>query len=343
MAMDFSNPAWHQRINNYGSTNPKIGLYILGAMNIVFDGIENPHKKNLLMRLLMAFFSSITVLLLFCLADSSGTIYSGWIALGLILINPVFRSVQGALLPEIPMLLFAMSALVCLQYASVNINLANKAWMGALGFGVFAGLSVGCKLYAFALFPLFLAIIVLRFSHYRWKAIPLFVIPCLVSFGIFALSNPILLQNFRFGIAEMTTNHLAIWAGEPFTWHKNSLAFIFSYPFDLFHLKRYLLSGDLPVPEIAKVLFFTYIVFLWGTIKAISKKNFIAVFWMLCSFAMVGYVVLTMHRPWIIPKVFLLPTTSVILMISQIEMNDFKLFKRKLGKFRQKLFTGNED
>ena len=337
--MDFSNPAWRQRMNNYGSTNPKIGLYILGAMSLVLDSIENPLTKNLMMRLLMAFFSSVTVLLLFCLADSLGTLYSGWIALGLILINPVFRSVQCALLPEIPMLLFAMSALVCLQYASKSIILANKAWRGALGFGVFAGLSVGCKLYAFALFPLFLAIIVLRFSHYRWKAIALYFIPCFVSFGIFTLSNPILFQNFWPGIREMTTEHLAIWAGEPFSWHKESLAFIFSYPFDLFHLKRYQLSGDLPVPEIVKVLFFTYLVFLWGTIKAISKKNFIAVFWMLCSFAMVGYVVLTMHRPWIIPKVFLLPTTSVILLISLIEITDIERLSRKLVTFKKNLFS----
>lgn len=325
----FFDPYWRKKLNHYGSSNPKIGLFTVGLMTSVASKIGGDTYGIFFLRLLMGLLSAGCVVLFFHLIRHTGSIIAAWFAVFLLLINPVFRAGQVNITTDIPMLFFCLLSLLQLAALKEKGVSSQSCWKNILLFGVFAGLAIGCKLFASTLFPVFFVVVLADSKDKHRRALTIISAACAVSAAIFILSNPLFLQGFWLAINAMTTNHINSLGGRLDYHCMPCLKFLFRFPFALFHWSAYDAQKNIPIPAKDLGIYLAYILSISGLVLVIAQKKWISLTWLIGNFLLIGYVMTTQDIRWVVPKTLLLPTISII-WLSSAALDHLFGFSQKL-------------
>lgn len=328
---DFSDPVWKAPLNNYGCYNPRVGLFLLGALGHATAGMEEGPRVRTL-RSVAALCSAVCVALLFSIVRTTYSTSSGVVASVLLMLHPAFRSMSSALLPDVPMTLFALAALLCATAFLAEDKGGKRlvrptGWTHGLvvGFGLFAGLAISCKLYAVALLAV-VPLLVWRARHHPWAHAPSFAGAAALALAVFYVSNPLLYAHPLEGILTMTSGHMGVWVGysPAFDWFSlitagDTLFGLFVFGHVDVDKDIYRLSQLTALPGIVHVGIVLCVV---GAVIAAARRNFIALAWLAASFGLVGYVMSQFPHEllWGHPRQLILPVTALIWTIAGIDV-----------------------
>ncbi|MCL4235862.1 MAG: phospholipid carrier-dependent glycosyltransferase, partial [Deltaproteobacteria bacterium] len=315
---EFDHPYWRENDSFYGSPSPRVGPMILGAQDLAARaiGFDAENRRIVFLRAVYGLWSALGVALLFLFVrESAGSRAAGWLCAALLLANPVFRSVQVSILPETPMIVFTAASLLFTHRAMRDADRGRDTRIVAVLAGAFAGLAIGCKLYAIPLLGAFALMRIVRAVSpigRRWRDI---AIASAVAAAVFAAFHPLLWTDPVFAVREMTTGHLRALGGELGTLRSDSLAYIATLPFVGVAVHPWPLNqqGGLPLPggaELVVVAVFAALTAV-GVYRAVRDGAATLVVFAAASFAWTGFVVATLTPGWIVPKVFLLPTLGL--------------------------------
>ncbi len=315
---EFADPYWRENDSFYGSPSPRIGPMILGAQDLAARaiGFDAENRRIVFLRAIDGLWSALGVALMFVLVrEATGSRLSAWLCAALLLANPVFRSVQVAILPETPMTVFAAVALLFTHRTLSNAARGRDTRGDSALAGAFAGLAIGCKLYAVPLLVAFALVRILdRVSptKRRWRDV---TIASTVAAVVFAAFHPLLWTDPAFAVREMTTGHLRALGGEIGAFRSDSFAYVATFPFVGVAMHPWPLNqyGGLPLPagvELAAVAVFVALT-VYGAYWAIRDGAGLLVAFAAASFVWTGLVVATLTPGWIVPKVFLVPVLGL--------------------------------
>ncbi|HPQ68562.1 MAG TPA: glycosyltransferase family 39 protein [bacterium] len=320
---DFSDPVWRENFGNSGSPHPKVAFYLIAS----FTRAAGFFKINV--RWFVAVLAAMCVVLMMNLVQTNqvgGSISSRWLAVGagcLLLINPIFRMLQILLYAEIPQLLFALAALAALAQFDVALRNGRFRWFLLFGFGLFAGFSISCKLYSIIVFFTFILYSLVMIKHFGKSWLPANLLVGLMGLAVFIGTNPLLWQDFWFGIGEMSYRHLAYDAGHPTRMTLASLKHFMTYPFAVYSPSFYnyreidimpvFLPADLPFIVLG------YLLTGFGLAQAVRTKNWLPLLFALSSIGFMGYITLTMSPGQKAPRNYLFPAVALIWLYLQID------------------------
>ncbi len=320
---------WAEPYQGYGSHNPKLGLYALGVMDHATRGLERDRRIPT-MRALMGLISSLAVagLAWLCMAAGGGR-STGLLAAACLLVHPVFRSAQVALLPDVPMVLLAVLAL-----AASCTGLRARGWPQAAWLvlaGILAGLALACKLYAVALFPWMLAAVLLhRLSGWRaWLAV------CVGWLGgglAFVATNPYLWLQPGEALRALTTGHVVAQGGEPLGWGAGleSLAASWWAPFTLLEPTMTARSQLQDLGPGLGLLVGGAVLAL-GLAVALARRRWLPAIWLLFTTGLAAYVVSRFEPAWLYPRAFLLPALGLAWVVGQLDASALASLSQRLG------------
>ena len=326
VARDFSDPIWKKMLDNYGTPSPKVGVLFFGVASIALNIDPDLHDTSAVpaLRLLIAAISAACVALIFMLGRCSASNVTGGVAAVLLLANPIFRSIQTAVLADALLALFVLLALWSLQHLDANLRQQRGAWRWFVAFGAFAGLAVSTKLYGFAVYLVFV-FVVARHAWLKSRGRALLAATALLVFAlgaaIFVGTNPTLYDYHDFwpALRTITAGHLHSQRGVPNVLQVDAFPHLLTYPFivfrgaafDLHNLYASASAADFPA------IVAGYVICLLGIVSAARKKSYLPVVWFVAAFLVVGYVVMTLGTNWIVAKVFLFPALAVVWASSQ--------------------------
>lgn len=319
---DWSSSYWRERDNNYGSPNPRVGTLILGFLeHLTTVPLPDPADTRRIawIRYEMSAIAAAVAAALFHLARLWWkTAAAGLLAAALLLAHPVFRSVQSALLPEIPMALFGLFALSALEnYASrPSIDRKPRSWI----IGLWLGLAVSCRLYAVCLVaPIMWRLYVREQRPLSMRVLDIALVAAAAA-AVFVLSNPLMTSDPGFALREMTTQHYEALGESPVDAVEVPPVTIFltpflgfrSAPFDLLSMTRdpYMFEPSALDRGLIKVFLTLAALGLWRVLR--HRRHEAPVFFG-AAYALVAYVMLSMNLPWIVAKVFLWPVIALVL------------------------------
>lgn len=330
---DFSNPLWRENFGNSGSPHPKVAFYLIAS----FTEAAKLFKIN--PRWFMAVLAAGCVVLMMNLvqANQGGQVIAArWLVIGagcLLLINPIFRMLQVVLYAEIPQLFFALAALVALAQFDAALRNGQFRWILLFGFGLFAGFSISCKLYSvilFFTFVLYSLVMIMRFGK-RW--LPANLLVGIMGWAVFIFTNPLLFQDFWFGIGEMSIKHLEYDAGTPTDFNWPSIIYFLFYPFLIYSPKFYNYVSSQIVPHYSLVelpfIIIGYILTVIGIVNVVVTKNWLPLLFAFCCFAFMGYIQLTMPVGAKLPRNLLFPAVSMIWLYAQFDWRRLIRFARR--------------
>ncbi len=192
---EFRHPYWRENDSFYGSPSPRIGPMILGAHDLAARaiGFDAENRRIVFLRAIYALWSALGVALMFLFVrEAVASRATSWLCAAALVSNPVFRSVQVSILPETPMIPLAAASLLAAQRVSRAASRGRDTRRLAAVAGAFAGLAIGCKLYAFPLLVAFAAARALdRVSPVAVRARDIGM-ACVVAAAVFAVFHPLL-------------------------------------------------------------------------------------------------------------------------------------------------------
>ncbi|HPM77057.1 MAG TPA: phospholipid carrier-dependent glycosyltransferase [bacterium] len=326
---DFSNPLWRENFGNSGSPHPKVAFYLIASF------IEAAKIVKINPRWFMAVLAAGCVVLMMNLVQtnrSGDAISSRWLAIGagcLLLINPIFRMLQVVLYAEIPQLLFALAALVALAQFDAALRNGQFRWFLLFGFGLFAGFSISCKLYSVILFFTFILYSLATIGSFGRRWLPANLLVGMMGLAVFIGTNPLLWQDFWFGIGEMSYRHLAYDAGHPTHLNLTSLKYFITYPFAVYSpsFYDYRVMGVMPIFLRTDLPFIVlgYLLTGLGLVRAVRTKNWLPLCFALSCIVFMGYITMTMSPGQKAPRNYLMPVAALIWLYLQID-------RRRLAK-----------
>ncbi|MBU1862885.1 MAG: phospholipid carrier-dependent glycosyltransferase [Candidatus Omnitrophica bacterium] len=317
---DFSSNVWGKIFGNYGSCNPRVGLYIIGFFDLLasyFNSFVNAVPKIVILRLLMATLSAGSVISLFILVRMTASLHSGIIAVALLLTNPIFRGFQCSILPDVPMFFFSLLSLIAFMHVEKNLKQHVFSWKWFFLSGICMGLAISSKLYAASLGACFFVIIVQNRNHASFKKV---LLGLLLVFGsssaIFILSNPLLYTNIFQGIRILTTEHIATHNPNRLL-NLQILKEIVTFPFVLFKRQPFIWSRNVyyETKEFSLIAI-GYIIFGMSLIKTRFKRDYLMLLWIASSISLIAFVMIFMPSGWLVFKLFILPVIGIIWLIS---------------------------
>ncbi len=323
---------WSEPYQAYGSNNPKVGLYVLGALDHATRGLERDRRVPT-MRLLMGLLAALAVGGLAWLGSSGGGgRWTGLLAAGWLLAHPVYRSVHVALLPDVPMLLLAVLALGAFSVALRGGGMRRA--VGLVAAGALAGLAAACKLYAASLFPVMLVILALWRRTVGLRGGLAAALGWLVGAAVFVGSNPYLWQQPGAALRAMTTGHVQALGGQALGLEGlESLAWLLWVPVSLFEPSMDARTQLLDLqPGLGAM--FGGVLFALGLAIAITRRRWLPVVWALVVFLVCGYVVSRFEPSWLYPRAFLLPALAVAWICAQLDGRAIAGMARRLGARR---------
>ncbi len=300
---------WAETYDGYGSRNPKLGMYALGVMDHATRGLPRDQRVPA-MRLITGVLGALCVAGVAWLGAAIRP-WAGLLAAALLLLHPVFRASQVALLPDISMLLFAIVALLCLHRGLAGRRLRQGAWL--LGAGTLVGLAVACKLYALALVPVVLGVAILGRSRLGWHGWVGLLLGLTAGAGAFVGTNPYLWSHPQEALEAMTTGHVAAQSGTlggPGTgWE--SLRYLTWLPFSIL------------LPDIDARTQVQDLGPMWcnwiglalaaaGLAGQLRRRRWTPLILLVCTFALAAWVVTRFDPGWLYPRAFLLPSLAVV-------------------------------
>ena len=322
--LNASNSFWKDTYGNFGNANPRIGSYIFGILWYATALIDNFSLRILVIRLLVAFIGAGCVALISKIAAELGGKTAGFLAPALLMLNPLFFGLQAALLLELPMIFFILLALNILVRINKNLGSENFNWNDFIIFGVYAGLAIGIKLYAFTLFPTFWSLLLINYKKLGRRWFPAASVPVVVAAVIFIISNPVFFQNFWGGWYDLSVGHVNISLGrvnlfiQPFA--VKELLFT---PFIVYSPKAFY-TGTNEATITPNSMFYLiscllgYGLFLVGLVRSLIKKQFLPALYFVFTFLMTAYVISFFNPGWSFPRIHTTIVPSLVLIYAFI-------------------------
>jgi hypothetical protein len=306
---------WAEPYDGYGSHNPKLGMYMLGVVDHATRGLQRDQRVPA-MRLLWGLMAALCVAGMAWLGGGGRTRAGGALAALLLLVHPVFRASQVALLPDLPMLLLVFGALACTQAAVGSRGLRQGSWL--LGAGVLTLLAVACKLYALALVPVVLVGLLLARRSVGWRGWLGLLLGLLVGVALFVGLTPPLWYAPADALRAMTTGHVLAQQGA-LGGAGSGLASL-----------RYLawLPFSMPlVPTLdcrSEVMGLGPLWSAWvggglcalGLVLHLRRRRWLPLLFLLSSFALTAWVITRFDPSWLYPRTFLLPSVAAVWLAS---------------------------
>jgi len=309
----WTDPVWGEKFNNYGSPNPRIGVFILGAAALVIDRTLGPESRAYSLRVFMALVSACTAVVVVWIASQSASPLAGGYALLLMMLHPIIRMSRVLVVPETPMLLFALLALAFLVAGLGRGNAVVRPTLLVLA-GLLAGVAVGTKLYGVALLPAFLVLCLLRGRKLGRRGWAFVGLGLLLGVVVFFISNPLLIQSPALCIRAMTIGHLETHGGA-FGMYGAGMESV------LLMLRRatalwgpatlpYHNVNTEPIPGFSWVW---SLLLLLGVTSAIIHRRVLPLMWLLGCVVVVGWVVSRLPMGWFAAKTCMLPSFAVVM------------------------------
>jgi hypothetical protein len=307
---------WAEAYDSYGSRNPKLGLYALGLVDHATRGLEREQRVPA-MRLIWGLLASLCVAGTAWLASGGRVRGGGLVAASLLLVHPVFRASQVALLPDLPMLLFVIGALICCSQALVSRRLKQGLWL--LDAGVFVGLAVATKLYALARLPALALWLLVSRGRLGWRGWLGLGLGLGLGGLVFVGSNPYLLSEPGVAMAAMTSGHVQALGGAlgggGSGWA--SLRYLGWLPFSLFVPIldcRSEIQGLIPLWG----AWLGWVLCGLGTIMHIKRGRWLPLLFALSTFGLTAWVITRFDPGWLYPRAFLLPSVAAVWLASGV-------------------------
>lgn len=323
---DFDSDVWSNVYNNYGTSNPRVGLYILGGMNSLIDVIAYHFSLEkgvaiVIFRCVNSLFASFGVFFIYLFLRKLSGAKVALVAVLLLLINPVFRSITDALTPDIHMFCFLSLSLYLMYDFCESIKKNVHSYSKLVMLSLSMGLAISTRIYGVYICFVFFLIWFENFKRQFLKRnfLDLFLC-CSIMFLVFYLSNPFLYNNFLLGVREMTTLHISRLSSHEIVFHFSQSEFLFTYPYLLFRAEPF--SIDLINKQttigLSDYRFFVlvYIVVLKGIVMCIRRKKYLPIYLFICSHLWIYYPLLALRLQVLTPKTFLVPALSVIFLFS---------------------------
>ncbi len=300
---------WAEPYDGYGSRNPKLGLYLLGAVDHATRGLPTVRRVPA-MRLIWGGLAALGVGFMAALGGPRSR-WAGLVAAGLLLSHPVFRAGQVALLLDGPMLLFSLAALLCAQ-RGLEVSRGRQGAL-LLGAATLAGLAVTCKLYALAVMASVGVMLLLHRRRIAWQGWAGFAAGLLLGAAVFVGTNPYLWQQPMEALRAMTTGHVLAQQGELGAagtgWaNLRFLAWLpLSLPVEPILDSRSQLQGLEP----GWSLWSGAVLAALGLLAALRQRRWFPVVFLLASLALSAWVVTRFEASWLYPRALLLPSVAI--------------------------------
>jgi len=326
---DFDYKTWRDTRGNYGSVKPRVGIYVLGVIGHATAFIDDKPTRTYARRLGVALLSALCVVLFFQLACKLFSPAVGWVAAALLLINPIFRSVQVALLPDIPTLLFILAALVVLADIERDLRERNVRRKPYLLFGLFAGLAIACKLYAFALFVAFGIIVLIHLRAVNKRVVSSTLWAAVISIALFILSNPLLYFDLSDGLRVMTVDYMATLDRPPLTPTRSPLWYLAIYSVVIWQTPAFSLKEGLFIApsDMGAMLLVMHSLLLFGAWRVYKKGLVLPLAWTLAAGVQIVFVLFSMNPGAMIPRMFLPVVTGTLLLMSVAFVELFNIWR----------------
>jgi 4-amino-4-deoxy-L-arabinose transferase-like glycosyltransferase len=234
----------------------------------------------------------------------------------LLVVHPVFRASQVALLPDLPMLVFVLAALCCLQTGLASRGVRQS--LRLLGAGVLVGLAVACKLYALALLPAVLVAALLAWRRVGWRAwVGLLVGLCLGGVVFVGLTPPLWSEPAE-TIRAMTTGHVVAQQGalSGFGSGWDSLRYLAWLPVSLPLAPALSFRSELAGLGPLWSAWLGGGLCALGLLLHIARRRWLPLLFVLSSFALTAWVITRFEPSWLYPRAFLLPAVGAVWLAS---------------------------
>lgn len=318
---DWKGKIWFETFGGYGANNPRLGVFVLGAIHyclslfydvaVDVDLLSAAFEKIIPpFRICYSVFSALSVVGIYFLIKKMVNKKTAAVACILFLINPIFLSVYDALVPDTLLLFFAVLSLICFLYFQKK---QNYFWL--ILSSVLVGICISIRMYGFSVYLVFLMMLCFYFSK---KSLKYFLFGTLIVAGIIICLNPLLHADFFYGLKMLTSGHVDQLTGADKILKISELKLLFTYPYVLFSGEKFSLFAidEQPLNVSFWYLLATYVLVVRGIFVSFKQKYFLLIFLFLASHLWMIYPVLVLGNSVLIPKSFLLPALSVVLLVA---------------------------
>lgn len=322
---DLGADAWFDEFYNYGYRNPRVGLYIIGGVDIFLDifvrlSIISNSSKILFLRMASAVFAALSLGCLFYLLEKISGIGVAMVGTVLLFVNPIFRSIDSIVTNDIHMYFFSALSLIALYFFEMLHRRKMFSYLWLLIFAITLGVAVSTKLYAVYVYFAFCLILFKEYKKYSLKRnLGIFLFVSFLVLFIFVLSNPFLYHDTLNGIIKMTTGHVVL-PGEELFFSPVNLQYCFTYPYLLFRLTEFKIVGIFYQSGISTSDYYQICIVLGlvarGIYDCIVDKKYLPVFLFCTSFLWLVYPVCMRGADWITPKVFTIMVFPIVHLVS---------------------------
>lgn len=202
---DFSAVSWS--VAGYGTQNPKIGMYVCGALWTLADATPWTFP---VFRFLNAALLAAACALVFDAVRRALGYAAAWTTLFLLIASPSLMSLRGYGFLEAPALFFA--ALALRAWFSIAPG-AQASRSQALLWGAFAGLAAATRLHAAYFIAAIVAGTLVSGRKNLREGLKNAGVMLGVACAVFVVSNPLLWTRPLFGLRSMTVGHIASTGG----------------------------------------------------------------------------------------------------------------------------------
>lgn len=313
---NFSGSLWWEDDGQCGSSNPRVGVYILGALHRLaanrLPGGRNEQTYIAYMRLFMALLSVACVYVFFRFTVQVLPVRWALLAVLLLLINPVFRWVNVSVITDSPMLLFSLLAMCYAVKIPSNSTITKRRTRYWVLTGLFIGLAVSSKLYALSLGAALAYLAFWQISVKGWRQARYALLAAGTVVLVFFATNPLLWWDPLYGLNRMTVGHMASLTGGLIGEFYEGLAALVRHTLTWFAWERYGRGGSfgtlgqwlLCLPALALLAA--------GTRNFRQAQTVLLWVFFLGNLALAAYVAVGFGQSLYTPKLALLPTVAAI-------------------------------
>lgn len=210
--LNFSGVFWLEDPSYCGPSNPRVGQYIMGIIQII---AQTSSKYDLLIiRFLMAILSVLLAYSFYYWMKLYVGKFYAFIATFLLLNNPIFGFVCINVVTDVPMMIFSLWAM-CFATLIYHENVTKtRHW---ILFGLFIGLAISTKLYALGMLAVWLYLTVNKSLNFGKRMVLYSMLSISMVALVFFVTNPLLWVRPIYGIHKMTIGHVLMHTSDPWS------------------------------------------------------------------------------------------------------------------------------
>ncbi len=206
---DFSGPIWWEDPSFWGSSNPRVGVYLFGLAFLAAYDERHPERLESRVRFLAAAIALLTVYVFFrtlAVMIGVGPAYVGAVVFAL---HPVFRWVHVSVINDVLMLLFSLLTVFFAVRVMAEPDDETRSTRWWLWTAVCAGLAVATRLFALGLVVACGYLVLRQLRQTGRRALGYGLAMIAIVLLIFFATNPLLWWDPLFGLRQMSTGHVS--------------------------------------------------------------------------------------------------------------------------------------